>query len=119
MGTINTAARIKGITVILYEKTQTGRDEARQPIYEETPVQIDNVLVSPATEQEILDSLNLTGRRAVYTLALPKGDAHDWTDVRVSFFGSTYKTIGAPVEGIETMIPLEWNRKVRCEIING
>lgn len=119
MGTINTAAMIRGISVILYEKTQTGRDEANRPVYEETPVQVENVLVSPSTEQEMLDELNLTGRKAIYTMGIPKGDTHDWTDVRVGFFGQTFRTIGAPVEGIEALIPLEWNRKVRCEIING
>ena len=119
MGTINTAAWIKGITVTLYEKVQTGISELNRPIYEETAEEITNVLVAPSSEQEILDTLELTGRRAVYTLGLPKGDAHDWTDKKVSFFGQDFRTIGAPVEGIEALIPLEWNRKVRCERIDG
>ena len=76
---------------------------------------IKNVLVAPTSEEEILDTLNLTGRKAVYTLAIPKGDQHQWENQDVTFFGERWHTIGMPVEGIETMIPLEWNKKVRVE----
>lgn len=113
------AAVLKGITITLYEKTQTGADPFGNPVYTEDAVPVDNVLVSPASEQEIADTLNLTGRKAIYTLAIPKGDTHDWTNVRVSFFGDTFRTIGMPVQGIDDMIPMEWNKKVRCEVING
>ncbi len=119
MGTINTAAWLKGITVVLYEKTQTGTDAFNRPIYAETATNVENVLVGQPSEQEILETLELTGRRAVYTMGLPKGDSHDWTDKKVRFFGQDFRVIGAPVEGIEAMIPLEWNRKVRCERIDG
>lgn len=106
---------IKGITVILYEKQQTGKDAFNTPIYEETAVTVENVLVAPAQEQEILDVLNLTGRKAVYTLAIPKGDTHNWEDRDVEFFGERWHTIGMPIKGIEEMIPLSWNTKVRVE----
>ena len=119
MGTINTAVWLKGITVTLHEREQTGMDDFNRPIYEETAVSVENVLVGQPTEQEILDTLELTGRRAVYTLGIPKGDAHVWTDRKVSFFGQDFRVIGAPVQGIEAMIPLEWNKKARCERIDG
>ena len=106
---------IRGITVILMEKEQTGKDEFNRPVYSEKEEPIENVLVSPSTQQEILDTLNLTGRKAVYTLGIPKGDTHDWTDKNVVFFGSTWHTIGMPLEGIEDMIPLQWNKKVQVE----
>lgn len=109
---------IKGITIKLYQKTESSRDDFNHPIYTETPVDIENVLVAPSSEQEVLDTLNLHGRKAIYTLGLPKGDDHDWTDVKVEFFGQQFRTIGSKVEGIEAMIPLEWNAKVRVEAIN-
>lgn len=116
---IDKASILHGIPVTLFEKTQEGVDPFNRPIYTETPVEVENILVSPATEEEILDTQNLTGRKAIYTLGIPKEDTHDWTNVRVSFFGQEYRTIGSPVQGIESMIPLEWNKKVRCEVING
>lgn len=111
-------AMIKGIPIKLYKKTETGKDEFNRPTYKEECVTVENVLVAPASEKEITDSLNLTGRKVVYTLALPKGDANDWTNVKVEFFGKEFKTVGAPIEGIEEMLPLSWNKKVRVEAIN-
>lgn len=65
---------MKGITVVLYNKVQEGMDVFQRPVYSENAELVPNVLVSPASEQEVLDTLNLTGRKAVYTLAIPKGD---------------------------------------------
>ncbi|MCD7918459.1 MAG: hypothetical protein LUF84_08455 [Clostridiales bacterium] len=106
---------IKGIPVVLYERTQTGSDPFNKPIYEETATTVENVLVAPSSEEEILDVLNLTGRKAVYTLGIPKGDTHDWEDKDVAFFGERWHTIGMPISGIDAMIPLSWNTKVRVE----
>ncbi len=58
------ASMIKGIPVTLYEKTVIGKDEFDHPLYQETPVTIENVLVAPASTTEILDALNLTGKKA-------------------------------------------------------
>lgn len=104
-----------GITVTLLDKRQTGTDAFNRPIYGEEPIEISNVLVAPVSSQEMLDMLNLTGRRAVYQLAIPKGDAHIWEDRRVQFFGRTWRTIGVPISGIDNLIPLTWNTKVSVE----
>ena len=103
---------IKGITIELYEKTQTGTDGFNRPIYKETPVDIENVLVAPASTDDILAQNNLSGKEAVYSLAIPKGDTHDWENRTVEFFGKKWETIGVPLEGIEKLIPLGWNKKV-------
>ena len=106
---------IKPITVTLYERSSEETDDFGRPIYTETAVQVPGVLVAPMSDQEVLDTLNLTGRRAIYQLGLPKGDAHDWTDKHVAFFGEDWRVIGMPLEGIEANIPLSWNRKIRVE----
>ena len=106
---------LKGIDVTLYTKIQTGEDRFHDPIYEETPVTVHNVLVGEPSAEEITTELQLTGRRLAYTLAIPKGDEHDWTNVIVEFFGRKFRTYGAVTEGIEAMIPLSWNRKVKVE----
>lgn len=104
-----------GITVTLYEVTQTGTDGFGEPVYTETPTNVDNVLVSPSTPQEILDTVNLYGRKAVYTLGIPKGDEHDWENRRVDFLGESWRVFGIPTKGIEELIPLDWNMKVTVE----
>lgn len=67
------------------------------------------------TAEDLVNELQLYGKRLAYTLALPKGDAHDWHDVTVEFFGQRFRTYGDVTEGIETMIPLHWNKKVKVE----
>lgn len=106
---------IKGITVTLYEQTQTGTDAFNDPIYTETAINVDNVLVYPSTQTEILETVNLYGRKAVYTLGIPKGDIHDWENRRIDFFGQSWRSFGIPSQGIEDMIPLDWNMKVTVE----
>lgn len=106
---------MKGIAVTLYEKTESGRDEFNHPIYDEHPVTVENVLVAPASTTEVLDMLNLTGRRAVYNIAIPKGDDHTWDDCRVDFFGTSWHVIGFPQRGIDENIPLSWNEKWMVE----
>ena len=76
------------------------------------PVDIENVLVAPASTDDILAQNNLSGKETVYSLAIPKGDTHDWENRTVEFFGKKWETIGAPLEGIEKLIPLGWNKKV-------
>lgn len=104
-----------GITVTLYVKTAAGVDDFNRTVYTETAVAVDNVLVAPLSDEEVLSELNLTGRRAVYHLAIPKGDQHDWENAKVSFFGETFRVIGKPTKGIEHLIPLDWNTKVKVE----
>lgn len=50
-----------------------------------------------------------------YTLGIPKGDAHDWIDRKIGFFGEIWRTVGTPVQGIEANIPLCWHKKVCVE----
>lgn len=106
---------IKGITVTLINRKEVGRDPIGEPIYEEVPIEVENVLVSPTSSDDIVNNFELYGKKAVYTLAIPKGDTNNWTDAKVKFFGETWRTFGIPLEGIEAMIPLSWNKKVQVE----
>lgn len=107
--------RITGRSIILYDKVKTSVDSFNRPVYAETPVTVDNVLIGEPTDQEIIDTLNLTGKRLAYTLAIPKGDTHTWTDRTVEFFGEKFRVIGHPVGGQEELIPLDWNKKAKVE----
>lgn len=107
--------KLKGITVTLYEAQQTGVDGFGASIYEEVPVPVENVLVAPSSQNEILDATNLYGRKAIYTLGIPKGDAHQWENRKVSFFGQDWRAFGIPLQGQDELIPLAWNKKVMVE----
>ena len=107
---------IKGICVKLINKVQIGTDPFGKPIYDERKVCVDNVLVSPTESTDIINQLNLTGRKAVYTLGIPKGDKHIWEDQYVEFFGKRFHVFTPQIRGIEEMIPLQWNSKVMVEL---
>jgi len=106
---------MQGINIILYDKQKTGEDAFGHPVYAETPVTVENVLVGEPTSDEVTDALNLYGKHVAYTLAIPKGDENTWTDRTVEFFGEKFRVIGHPTQGLDHLIPLAWNKKVRVE----
>lgn len=106
---------IKGITVTLINKKEVGKDPFGNPIYDDVEIEVDNVLVSPVSTEDIVHTLELTGKKAVYTLAIPKGDENDWEDAEVIFFGQRWRTFGFVTQGIEHLIPGDWNKKVMVE----
>lgn len=106
---------MKGIDIILVDKIQTGIDDFGSPLVEEKEIIVKNVIVAPSSTDDITNSVNLTGKKAIYTLGIPKGDTNVWENKEVIFFGKRWKTIGIPVEGIEGLIPLKWHKKVMVE----
>lgn len=101
--------------MIILVKKKTGEDGFHRPIYEYTEEVVENVLIAPSSAGDMAEALDLFGKKAVYTLAVPKGDTHDWVDARVRFFNQEWQTFGFPVEGMEANIPLDWNKKVMVE----
>lgn len=106
---------IKGMTVQLAVKSQTGTDAFGVPIYTETFVDIDNVLVGQPTSEDVISTLQLTGKRAAYVLGIPKGDTHNWENTDVKIWGERFRTIGVPQTGIQENIPLRWGANIQVE----
>lgn len=106
---------IRGIPVKLSVKTQTGIDDFNRPIYETSQEVVENVLVGEPSTEDVVNELNLSGKRIAYVLAIPKGDTHTWENTEVEFWGMTFKTVGIPTQGIDDNIPLKWNKKVKVE----
>lgn len=108
-------AAIRGIPVILYDRVQTGTDDFHAPVYSETPVTVENVLVCPVSTQDIITDFQLYGKRAEYELCIPKEDTHTWEDRVVDFFGQKWHTFGIPQQWQESQLPLAWNKRVKVE----
>ncbi|MGF0071907.1 hypothetical protein [Streptococcus orisratti] len=106
---------LRGIPVTLIDKSFQKADPFGAPVTTDLDIIVDNVLVAPASTEDITNQLSLTGKKIAYTLAIPKGDTHDWVNKEVRFFGQRFRTVGIPLEGIEELIPLGWNRKVQVE----
>ena len=54
-------AGINGITITLYERVPNGVDDFNHVTYAETMVDIPDVIVSPVSSTEVLETFNLTG----------------------------------------------------------
>lgn len=105
--------KIKGITITLIDKVEKGIDAFGSPIFEDKEIEVKNVLVARPTSDEMINSLNLYGKKIEYILGIPKGDMNDWEDKEVRFFNKTFRTIGFIEEGIEELVPLFWHKKIR------
>lgn len=112
--------RIRGISVKLYKETQSGTDNFGNPIFSYTPITVENVLVAEPSADDVASAISMYGKKISYVLGIPKGDENDWVDKKVEWtdaYGQTYvvKTFGYPMTGIETNIPGQWHKKIKCE----
>lgn len=109
------ASLIRGTTILLYERTQTGVDAFNCPVYAENPVEVGNVLICPASTDDIVGDTQLHGKHAVYELCIPKDDTHVWEDRTVEFFSKKWRTFGIPQQWIPENLPHDWNMRVKVE----
>ena len=110
---------MKGTTVQLVETTTTSYDPFGNPIVEEDPIDIPDVLVGQPTTDDITTSTEVYGKRLEYVLGIPKGDDHDWVNKKVYIWGEAYMTFGYPVTGEQANIPLRWGKNVKVERYGG
>lgn len=109
---------IKGMTIQLVKKTQTGTDGFGAPIYTEEIVDVNDVLVGQPTSDDLITTLELTGKHIAYVLGIPKDDVNDlkdWANTDVIIWGERYRTIGIPQTGIQANIPLRWKANIQVE----
>lgn len=106
---------MKGTTVQLVVKTQSGTDAFGAPVYTEELVSVADVLVGSPTSDDVTNTLNLYGKKIEYVLGIPKGDTHDWIDAEVVIWGERFRTVGYPTTGEQENIPLRWGQNVKVE----
>lgn len=108
-------SHIKGHTITLVQRIQIGKDAFNSPIYEEQEIQVDNVLVAPVSTDDLVTQLDLYGKKAVYKIAIPKGDTHVWENQKVKVLGHTWSVFTFPLEGFDEDLPLDWNKQYYIE----
>ena len=110
--------KIKGESVVLHARTIDEYDPLGNPIYKNQDITVNNVLWNVSSVDDLIDKTRLEGTKELYTLAIPKGDTNTWLENTVTFNGKTYHCY-AESEGMESLIPLEWNKKVLVERYDG
>lgn len=106
---------MKGMTIYLVTQTEIGTDDFGEPIYSEELEAVNDCLVGQPTSDDVTNTLALYGKKIEYTIGIPKGDTHDWTDREIELFGARYRTIGYPTTGIQENIPLRWGQNIKVE----
>lgn len=104
---------IKGEKVFLIEKVLIGVDAFGVPVYDETRVGVENVLIGQPSTDDVANDLNLYGKQLLFVLGIPKGDQHNWQDTAVIIRGSRFKTYGFPLVQTEANVPGPWNTQVK------
>ena len=106
---------MKGMTVQLVKKTQSGTDPFGAPIETEEIVDVPDCLVGQPTSDDIAATMEMYGKKIAYVVGVPKGDENEWVDTDVIIWGERFRTIGYPMTGIEENIPLRWGKNVKVE----
>lgn len=106
---------MKGETVILIKKTQTGNDPFGAAIYSEEEILVRNVIVGSPNTTDVATDLNLLGKKLTFVLGIPKGDTNNWKDTDVIIRGEKYRTYGFPLTQTEANVPGRWNTQVKVE----
>lgn len=106
---------MKGTTVQLVVGTISSYDPFGNPVEAEELVDVPDVLVGQPSTDDVTNTIQLYGKTIAYTLGIPKGDTHDWTDTSVYIWGEKFRTIGYPTTGEQENIPLRWGKNVKVE----
>lgn len=112
---------MKGTTIKLVVKTETGTDAFGAPIYTEVLVEVEDVLVGQPTSDDAINTLQMYGKHIAYTLGIPKGDTNTWVNTDVIITNPAtgederFRTIGYPTTGIQENIPLRWGQNIQVE----
>ncbi len=112
---------MRGMDVTLIIKEQTGTDAFGSPVYSETQEVISDCLVGQPSSEDLISTMELTGKHISYVIGIPKGDTHDWTNTDVIIVNprtgvaERFRTIGEPMTGIQANIPLRWGANIKVE----
>lgn len=110
---------IRGEEVTVIGRAVVGTDAFNAPIYEDVPLVVGNVLVSPGTAQEAPGENRESGALIRLTLYFPKSCTDDLYGKHVEVRGERFKVIGHPVRYATENVPGEWNLQVEAEAVNG
>lgn len=116
-----------GETVTVHFRAKVGTDAMGEPIYEQTHIQVDNVLVRPVdslVNTDIADAERPDGIRVSYVLAFPKTyDGPSLAHAKISLtargmgFEDALSVSGSP--DILSPCPTAWNMTVNAGRVDG
>ena len=110
---------MRGESVIVITRTETGRDGGNAPIYSDSETTVTNGLVAPGTRSDVIDSNRPEGVDVAYNLHFPKTFTGSLRGLRVKVRGEAFHIIGDPQPYQTNLTPGKWNRPVEVERRDG
>lgn len=110
---------IKGETVKLIVKNQSGADAFGAPIFTIEEEMVEDVIIGNPSTDAIVNDMQMYGKKLVFVLGIPKGDAHDWQNTEVEIRGKRFRTYGFPLTQTSANVPGKWNTQVKVEEYGG
>ena len=110
---------LEGETVVVIHRAEVGRGAGNTPIYTEVEEAVDDVLVSPASTSDVIESNRPDGTELVYRLDFPKTWTRSLRGCRVRVRGEEFHVAGDPRPFLGSLTPGRWNRPVNVERRDG
>lgn len=110
---------MRGETVKVFSRVQDGVDELNNPIWLTEDYDIENVLVSPGTSQDVPESTRPDGVTVKYTLYIPKTFDGKLDHCTVDVRGELLDVVGSPRRFDLTNCPTEWWMVAEVGTTNG
>lgn len=112
---------IRGRTVTVVTKVQSGTDRFNDPVFAETSSDVQNVVIQRG-ESSDLDATRPEGARVDFTLHFPKTYAGDLRGAEVILYGEfagRYKVVGEPYPYMVENTPTPWYMPVEVVAVHG
>lgn len=111
---------MRGETVIVRRKSETGTDPGGNPITETTEEAVENVLTSPGPRDDVDDSQRPEGVTVAWTLHMPKLFTGSLRGAEIKVRDDEFRrVVGSPQRYMSSLTPGPWNMPVELEGTEG
>lgn len=111
---------MKGETVVVLRREQTGTDAFNEPVYEWTETAVEDVLTSPGPRSDLDDSNRPDGVLVAWTCHFPKAFTGSLRGAQIKVRADVPRAvIGDPQPYMDANTPGRWNRPVELEGADG
>lgn len=108
-----------GETVIVEEFGEAVKDPYGKPIHTVFESEVSNVLVSPGTTGDVIESNRTDGVKVAYTLYFPNPYTGSLEGKRVNVRGEWFNVVGSPRPYNPVTTPTAWNMVVEVVKVDG
>ena len=110
---------ITGRTVTVVLRVENGRDAFNMPVWDEAAQDVDNVLVAPASTEDLAGLGRPDGDETVIVAHFPKTWSGSLRGAVLVVDGRRFEVVGDPQPYMAANTPGAWNRPVHARLVEG